>query len=81
MAVEPKAGQRVVSLTAHRGKADFVAFVQTLLTDTYAAARKVHHVLDKQNILFRKRFDAAHVMAQQQSVELVRCSRRCSPWL
>ena len=37
VAVEPKAGQRVVSVTAHRSKTDFVGFVQELLTDTYAA--------------------------------------------
>ncbi len=57
VAVEPKAGQRVVSVTAHRGKADFVAFVQALLSHTYAAARRVHLVLDNLNIHFRKCFD------------------------
>ena len=57
VAVEPKAGQRVVCVTAQRGKADFVAFVQALLTDTYAAARKVHLVLDNLNIHFRKCFE------------------------
>jgi hypothetical protein len=31
VAVEPKAGQRIVAVTAHRGKADFVAFVSDLL--------------------------------------------------
>ena len=34
VAIEPKAGQRVVSVTAQRGKVDFVVFVQALLTDT-----------------------------------------------
>ena len=57
VAVEPKAGQRVVSVTAQRGKVDFVAFVQALLTDTYAAARKVHLVLDNLNIHFKKCFE------------------------
>ena len=57
VAVEPKAGQRVVSVTAQRGKVDFVVFVQALLTDTYAAARKVHLVLDNLNIHFRKCFE------------------------
>lgn len=57
VAVEPKAGQRVVSVTAHRGKVDFVVFVQALLSDTYAAARKVHLVLDNLNIHFRKCFE------------------------
>ena len=28
VAVEPKAGQRIVEVTAHRGKVDFVAIVQ-----------------------------------------------------
>lgn len=51
VAVEPKAGQRVVSVTDHRGKEDFVGFVQDLLTDTYAAARRVHLVLDNLNTL------------------------------
>lgn len=57
VAVEPKAGHRVVSVTAQRGKVDFVDFVQALLTDTYAAARKVHFVLDNLNIHFRTCFE------------------------
>lgn len=57
VAVEPKAGQRVVLVTDQRGKVDFVAFVQALLTDTYAAARKVHLVLENLNIHFRKCFE------------------------
>ena len=57
VAVEPKAGQRVVSVTAQRGKADFVGFVQALLTNTYATARKVHLVLDNLNIHFTKCFN------------------------
>ena len=57
VAVEPKAGQRVVSVTEHRGKADFVGFVATLLGGIYATARRVHLVLDNLNIHFRKCFD------------------------
>ena len=57
VAVEPKAGQRTVSVTDHRGKTDFVTFVQALLTDTYATARRVHLVLDNLNTHFRKCFD------------------------
>ena len=53
VAVEPKAGQRVVSVTEHRGKVDFVAFVGDLLTTTYATARRVHLVLDNLNTHFR----------------------------
>ena len=57
VAVEPKAGHRFVSVTTRRGKVDFVVFVQALLTDTYAAARKVHLVLDNLNTHFRKSFE------------------------
>jgi hypothetical protein len=31
VAVEPKAGQRIVSVTERRGKVDFVAFINELL--------------------------------------------------
>jgi len=57
VAFEPKAGQRTVSVTEGRGKADFVAFVGDLLTRTYAKARRVHLVLDNLNIHFRKCFE------------------------
>ena len=70
VAVEPKAGQRVVSVTERRGKTDFVGFVQTLLTQTYAAARRVHLVLDNLNIHFRKCFD--DVLGQRAADKLLR---------
>jgi hypothetical protein len=57
VAVEPKAGQRIVSVTEHRGKVDFVAFVGDLLANAYAKARRIHLVLDNLNIHFRKCFD------------------------
>jgi hypothetical protein len=56
VAVEPKAGQRFVEVTAHRGKVDFVAFVQDLVNTTYAKARRVHLVLDNLNTHFKKSF-------------------------
>ena len=56
VAVEPKAGQRSVEVTEHRGKIDFVAFVSDLLTNTYAKARRVHLVLDNLNTHFQKSF-------------------------
>lgn len=34
VAAEPKAGQRIVSVTERRGKIDFVAFIGKLLTGT-----------------------------------------------
>jgi DDE superfamily endonuclease len=57
VAVEPKAGQRIVEVTAQRGKADFVAFVKDLLDNVYTKARKVHLVLDNLNTHFKKSFD------------------------
>ena len=57
VAVEPKAGQRLVSVTEHRGKVDFVVFVQEMLTGMYATARRVHLVLDNLNIHFKKCFE------------------------
>jgi len=59
VAVEPKAGQRIVEVTQQRGKIDFVAFVSDLLTHAYAKARRVHLVLDNLNTHFRKSFDDA----------------------
>lgn len=70
VAVEPKAGQRIVSVTDHRGKTDFVAFVQTLLSDTYATARRVHLVLDNLNTHFRKCFD--DVLGRTAATKLLR---------
>ena len=57
VAAEPKAGVRVVSVTAHRGKTDIVAFIDELLTGAYARARRIHLVLDNLNTHFRKCFD------------------------
>jgi len=57
VAVEPKAGQRQVAVTARRGKSDFVAFVTGLLHGVYANARRVHLVLDNLNTHFRKSFE------------------------
>ena len=55
--VEPKAGQRIVSVAERRGKIDFVAFIDELVTGTYAKARRIHLALDNLNTHFRKCFD------------------------
>ena len=56
-AVEPEAGQRTVAVTDHRGKTDFVAFVQHLIEQVYGSARRIHLVLDTLNTHFRKCFE------------------------
>ena len=57
VAVEPKGGRRIVRITDHRTKMDFVAFVQYLLEQVYATARRVHLVLDNLNTHFRRSFE------------------------
>lgn len=70
VAVEPQAGHREVSVTHQRGKADFVAFVISLLSGTYATARRVHLVLDNLNIHFRKCFE--DVLGRRATDKLLR---------
>jgi hypothetical protein len=70
VAVEPMAGLRTVSVTEHRAKTDFVAFIEDLLTRTYANARRVHLVLDNLNIHFRKSFD--DVLGKRAAAKLLR---------
>jgi hypothetical protein len=57
VAAEPKGGRRTVQITDHRAKTDFVDFVQYLLEQVYATARRVHLVLDNLNTHFRKCFE------------------------
>jgi hypothetical protein len=70
VAVEPKAGRRIVSVTAQRGKVDFVAFIGELLTGAYAKARRVHLVLDNLNTHFRRCFD--DVLGERAATKLLR---------
>jgi hypothetical protein len=56
VAVEPKGGQRQVSVTARRTKVDFVSFVSHLVDCVYVHATKIHLVLDNLNTHFRKSF-------------------------
>jgi hypothetical protein len=60
VAVEPKAGHREVELTRRRTKPDFVAFVQYLAQEGYAAARKIHLVLDNLNTHFSRFLRGGH---------------------
>jgi hypothetical protein len=59
VAVEPKGGRRTVTVTDQRGKVDFVDFTSSLLGGVYAAARRVHIVVDNLNTHFRKSFEDA----------------------
>ncbi len=70
VAVEPKGGQRIVSVTERRGKVDFVAFIKELLTGAYAKARRIHLVLDNLNTHFRKCFD--DVLGTRAAAKLLR---------
>jgi hypothetical protein len=70
VAVEPKGGQRIVSVTERRGKVDFVVFIKELLTGAYAKARRIHLVLDNLNTHFRKCFD--DVLGTRAATKLLR---------
>ena len=70
VAVEPKAGHREISVTAHRGKLEFVPFANELLQGTYANARRVNLVLDNLNTHFRKSFE--DVLGVRAATKLLR---------
>jgi hypothetical protein len=70
VAVEPKAGQRIVSVTERRTKVDFVAFIGKMLTGAYAKARRIHLVLDNLNTHFRKCFE--DVLGKRPAAKLLR---------
>lgn len=70
VAVEPKAGRRIVSVTQRRTKVDFVAFIKELVTGAYAKARRIHLVLDNLNTHFRKCFD--DVLGSRAAAKLLR---------
>lgn len=70
VAVEPKAGTRTVKVTDQRGKTDFVDFVGSLLSGAYAAARRVHIVVDNLNTHFRKSFE--DVLGRRAADKLLR---------
>ena len=70
VAVEPKGGRRTVLVTDRRAKIDFVAFVQYLLEEVYATARRVHLVLDNLNTHFRRCFE--EVLGVKQATALLR---------
>lgn len=57
VAVGPKGGKRIVSVTAHRGKVDFVVFVDGLATGAYAKAGRIYLAPDNLNTHFGKCFD------------------------
>jgi hypothetical protein len=68
VAVEPKGGRRTVVVTDRRAKVDFVAFVQFLLEQVYATARRVHLVLDNLNTHFRKCFEEVLDVKEAQAL-------------
>jgi len=49
VAIEPKAGRRIIRVTDHRKGRDFSRFIWFLLTKVYLKAKKVHLILDNLN--------------------------------
>jgi DDE superfamily endonuclease len=70
VAVEPRAGHRIVTVTKRRCKTDFVAFISHLLQKVYAGARRIHLVLDNLNTHFRKTFE--DVLGIKRATQLLR---------
>lgn len=70
VAVEPKAGRRIVAVTEHRGKRDFVAFARHLLQRVYRKARRIHLVVDNLDTHFRGCFE--DVLGVQAARQLLR---------
>jgi hypothetical protein len=58
VAVEPKAGKRIVQVTKTRKKADFANFIRILVDEVYPEAVVIHFVLDNLNTHFAKSFYA-----------------------
>jgi hypothetical protein len=56
VAVEPKAGYRLVQVTRRRTKQDFARFIRQLLTGHYRFVKKLHLVADNLNTHFEKSF-------------------------
>ena len=70
VAVEPRGGRRVTQVTDHRGKADFVAFVQRLVDIVYRSARRIHLVVDNLDTHFQKCF--TQVLGAREANKLLR---------
>ena len=56
VAVEPKAGKRIIEVTKSRTKSDFANIIKRLVGKTYKGAKKVRLVLDNLNTHFEKSF-------------------------
>ena len=69
VAVEPKGKRRLVEVTDHRAKPDFVSFVKGLLEGVYSSAQRVHLVLDNLNTHFRSCF--LDVIGQKAATKLL----------
>lgn len=56
VAVEPKGGRRVITVTKTRKKIDFARFVRDLMKDKYPKATRIRIVLDNLNTHFENSF-------------------------
>lgn len=70
VAVEPKAGRREVVITDRRGKLEFVAFVEHLLSTVYKSVHRLHLVVDNLNTHFKKSF--IDVLGKHKAAKLLR---------
>jgi len=68
VAVEPKAGKRIVSVTQHRKKPDFARFVRDMIRKHYRAIEKVRIVCDNLNTHFEKSFTETFPRAETERI-------------
>lgn len=68
VAVEPKAGKRIIRVTKTRKKVDFAHFVRNLVNNEYPQATEIRIVLDNLNTHFEKSFYEAFPTAEAKQI-------------
>lgn len=69
VAIEPKAGKRIVRVTKHRKKPDYASFIKHLVTKVYKKAKKVILVEDNLNTHSKKVL--IEVLGEKEGGEIV----------
>jgi len=68
VAVEPKAGKHILSVTPRRTKQDFANFIKYLMDNVYSKAKKVRLVADNLNTHFEKSFYETFTKAEAKRI-------------
>ncbi len=68
VAVEPKAGKHLISVTERRTKKDFALFIRKIADEIYPEAKKIRMVLDNLNTHFEKSFYETFTKAEAERI-------------